>query len=442
MLEQLDGTAGPRLRRRGTIGESPYLVLDWCAGSAADIAAAEYRALPSDERRAALLSLAIAVLDVYARLHARGVVHGDIHPRNILVDRDNRVSLLDFALARQIGTDSTGVPRAGVPFYYEPELARALLDGLTPPPASEAGEQFALAALLYLLFTGEHYQDFQLEQHAFLSAIRDGSVLSFAARGIEPWPEAEAVLARALSKAPAERWPSISVFADSLRHLQTVAANGRAGASHAGRAGLSAASAIRARRRGAHVTRHIPHARGIRARRCVRRRTAGHAARTDGIGHARRRRSRLWALPSRARPRGCRDACAGGPVGIARGGGCGRAGCVCRRGARAHCCGLLRQHPVSHGRGRPLRPVLDRQCRGGSAVAGRIRGGVHPRITRSGARREPRHDAWPPGRGDRERAAARCVGTGARVLAAAPGRAWHGRDGGDRGRRHVAAGDA
>lgn len=226
VLEQLDGAVGPRLRTRGTIGESPYLVLDWCAGSAADMAAAEYRALPSDQRRTALLGLAIAILDVYTRLHGRGVVHGDIHPRNILVDRDNRIALLDFALATQTGTESASVPRAGVPFYYEPELARALLDRSSPPSASEAGEQFALAALLYLLFTGEHYQDFQLEQHAFLSAICDGSMLSFAARGIEPWPEAEAVLARALSKTPAGRYPSIAAFAASLRQILPVATSG------------------------------------------------------------------------------------------------------------------------------------------------------------------------------------------------------------------------
>ena len=226
VLEQLDGAVGPRLRRRGTIGESPYLAMDWCAGSAADVAAAEYRALPSHPRRVALLGLAIAVLDVYARLHARGVVHGDIHPRNILIDRDNTISLLDFALARRSGADDTGVPRAGVPFYYEPELARALLDRVSPPPAAEAGEQFALAALLYLLFTGEHYQDFQLEQHAFLSAICGGSMLSFAARGIEPWPEVEAALARALSKTPAGRYPSIAAFAASLRQILPVATSG------------------------------------------------------------------------------------------------------------------------------------------------------------------------------------------------------------------------
>jgi serine/threonine-protein kinase len=238
VLDQLDGAVGPRLRRRGTIGESPYLVLDWCAGSPVDVPAAEYRALPAGQRRAALLELGIAVLDVYARLHARGFVHGDIHPRNILVDRDNGIALLDFALAIRIGMDDAGVPRAGVPFYYEPELARALLDGVTPPPASGAGEQFALAALLYLLFTGEHYQDFQLDRQAFLSAICDGSMLSFAARGIEPWPEAEAALATALSKTPARRYPSIAAFAACLREIQTIASSGNADEKHAGHENL------------------------------------------------------------------------------------------------------------------------------------------------------------------------------------------------------------
>jgi serine/threonine-protein kinase len=219
VLDHLDGAVGPRVRSRGTIAGSPYLILDWCAGSPVDVVATEYRALPSGQRRAALLGLAIAVLDSYTRLHARGIVHGDIHPNNILADRDNHISLLDFALARRIATDGASVPRAGVPFYYEPELARALRGGEPLPPASEAGEQFALAALLYLLFTGEHYQDFQLEQQAFLSAICDGSMLSFGARGAEPWPEAEAILARALSKTPAARFPSIAAFAASLRQI-------------------------------------------------------------------------------------------------------------------------------------------------------------------------------------------------------------------------------
>jgi serine/threonine-protein kinase len=220
VLEHLDGSVSPRLRGRGTIGESPFLVLDWRAGSNIDSVAVELRTLPSDERRAALLRLGIALLDSYARLHAQGVVHGDIHTRNVLMDRDGRVTVLDFALARRIGTDGDDVPRAGVAFYFEPELADASLAGLAAPPATAAGEQFALAALLYVLFTGEHYQDFQLEQRAFLRAVREGAVLAFAARGVEPWPDVEETFARALSKAPGDRFPSVAAFAARLREIQ------------------------------------------------------------------------------------------------------------------------------------------------------------------------------------------------------------------------------
>jgi eukaryotic-like serine/threonine-protein kinase len=137
----------------------------------------------------------------------------------VLVDRDGRVTLLDFALARHVADTDRPVMRAGVAFYFEPELARVALAGLPDPRVTAAGEQFALAALLYLLLTGEQYQDFQLEQRAFLGAIRDGTPLTFAARGVEPWPEVEAILARALSKEPADRYPSVAAFAAALRQV-------------------------------------------------------------------------------------------------------------------------------------------------------------------------------------------------------------------------------
>ena len=221
VLERLGGGVAPRLRRRGMIGESPFLLLDWCMGSGIETVAAEWRALPHDARRASLLTLAIALLDAYDRLHAKGIVHGDVHPKNVLVDRDGRLTVLDFAFARRLDADDSDVRRAGVAFYFEPELAGALLDATDRPSVTESGEQYALAALLYLLFTGEHYQDFQLEQRAFLASVRDGPMLPFSARGIDPWPEVEATLARALSKAPTDRFPSIAAFADAMRQLDT-----------------------------------------------------------------------------------------------------------------------------------------------------------------------------------------------------------------------------
>ena len=220
VLAELNGVASPRLRARGEIAGSPYVVMDWCDGSGIEAVAAEMRALPRDGRRTALLDLAVALLNAYAQLHARGVVHADVHHRNVLADRDGRVTVLDFALARRTGGQDDHIPRAGVAFYFEPEFVKASLDGTPRPFATEAGEQYAVAALLYLLFTGEHYQDFKLERHAFRQQVLEGAALPFAARGVESWPEVESALAKALSKEAGDRYPSAEAFADRLKEIR------------------------------------------------------------------------------------------------------------------------------------------------------------------------------------------------------------------------------
>jgi eukaryotic-like serine/threonine-protein kinase len=232
ILEHLGEVTGPRLHARGVVGDSPFLVLDWCAGTDIETVAAELRAWPAPDRRRALLELACELAGTYARLHARGVVHGDVHPRNVLVDRHGRVSLLDFAIARRLAADDTAVPRAGVAFFFEPELARAIQAGGELPPATEAGEQYAIAALVYVLLTGVNYRDFPLEQKAFLQAVISDLPIPFADRGAAAWPEVEGVLARALSKEPGDRYASVAEFAAGLRDAAGHAPDGDGGATN------------------------------------------------------------------------------------------------------------------------------------------------------------------------------------------------------------------
>ncbi len=49
--------------------------------------------------RAGLLALCRSILAAYARLHERGVIHGDVHPRNVLVGPAGEVHLIDFGLS-------------------------------------------------------------------------------------------------------------------------------------------------------------------------------------------------------------------------------------------------------------------------------------------------------------------------------------------------------
>src|SRR5436305_5652891 len=217
VLRHLDGDGAPRLLAAGELdtlaGGRPWLAIEWIAGVDAETAARELRAAA----RADLLDLLRRIADVYVRLHARGVLHGDVHPHNLLVERSGAVRLLDFGYARWDGGPAALLPpRAGVVFYHEPEQAAALRSGTPLPAATPAGEQYAVAALLYQLAAGAHRRDYSLEKDEMLRQVAEEPPLPFSARGIEPWPRLEAVLARALGRAPEERFPSLADFAAAL----------------------------------------------------------------------------------------------------------------------------------------------------------------------------------------------------------------------------------
>jgi hypothetical protein len=209
----------PRLLGGGSWRDRRFLLLEWCAGIDAARAAGEARECGGEAGRAGLLTLCRAIAVAYARLHRQGVLHCDVHPRNVLVAAGGGVRLIDFGFASWRGAPA-GLPaagRGGVAFYFEPEYAVASLAGLPPPAASAAGEQYAVAALLYLLAAGAHYLDFSLEREAMLGQIAENAPRPFAERGAAAWPQLEEVLGRALAKAPEDRFASLDAFAGALQ---------------------------------------------------------------------------------------------------------------------------------------------------------------------------------------------------------------------------------
>jgi eukaryotic-like serine/threonine-protein kinase len=206
----------PRLLATGTWRERLYLVTEWFAGVDAESAAIEIRREGDPDSRQQLHALAGSILEAYTDLHEHGLLHGDIHPRNLLVDRNGVVKILDLGLAATLEKASR-TQRGGISFYYEPEFARATLADLPAPPATFAGEQYSLAAMLYVLLTGSHTQDFKLERVEMLSQIANGAMAPFAQRGIEAWPAVEEVLAKALSRDVSHRYPSTRDFLQAWR---------------------------------------------------------------------------------------------------------------------------------------------------------------------------------------------------------------------------------
>jgi serine/threonine protein kinase len=105
---------------------------------------------PSPEALARIRVVLAHLADGLTHLHAQGLVHRDLKPRNILVDRGGRPVILDFGLVSRSRGDRVGGGvgfRVGTPRYMAPE--QALGRAVTP-----ASDWYAIGVMLYEMLTG------------------------------------------------------------------------------------------------------------------------------------------------------------------------------------------------------------------------------------------------------------------------------------------------
>jgi tRNA A-37 threonylcarbamoyl transferase component Bud32 len=126
--------------------DRPWIVMELVEGKSLAEAIREDGVL--EPRRAAEVGLAI--LDVLRAAHREGILHRDVKPSNVLIDKhDGRVVLTDFGIAQVEGDPSitsTGM-LVGAPSYISPERAR----GHKPGPAADL---WSLGGLLYAAVEG------------------------------------------------------------------------------------------------------------------------------------------------------------------------------------------------------------------------------------------------------------------------------------------------
>ena len=189
-----------------TDGTYAYLVMEYVDGLnlAELLARVEDGVLTHDECAHVLRSVAAAL--TYA--HENGVLHLDIKPTNIMIDRQGTVKLADFGMATLASAAGYGGARGGTVGYMPPEQIQGLL-------VDERTDVFSLAVVTWQALTG---------RSPFASATPKGS-LDAIIRGPKPpiskldpdlAPEAEAALLHALSPTAAERTSSVRGFARGI----------------------------------------------------------------------------------------------------------------------------------------------------------------------------------------------------------------------------------
>jgi tRNA A-37 threonylcarbamoyl transferase component Bud32 len=190
-----------------------YLVMDLVDGRS-------LRQLLADGPVAPDRALAIVdeIADALDAAHARGVIHRDLKPDNIMIAGERRVHVLDFGLAKLVQPDGAIAPGTltgqgtwlGTPGYMAPEQWSA--DGAGP-----ASDRYALGVIAFELLAGvppfsAPSVPAMMEQH-FRAAVP-----AISAKGKVALPDAvDDVLRRALAKDPAARFPTARAMADALR---------------------------------------------------------------------------------------------------------------------------------------------------------------------------------------------------------------------------------
>lgn len=193
MLMSLDHPAIVRVLA-ASLELHPHYVMELFDGQTlAELLAREHR-LPLDRAGALLAPVARAL----SHAHAAGLVHRDVKPTNILIDRDGRVKLADFGIAKSFEMSAltpTG-EMLGTPDYMAPEQLTGERGGL-----DHRADVYALGVVLYQALTGR----LPVASDTPLALRLTAEPIPVSKAGVNLPPDVEAIVMQSISPRAADR---------------------------------------------------------------------------------------------------------------------------------------------------------------------------------------------------------------------------------------------
>ena len=191
----------------GEYGGRPFIVMEYLAGGSLE---ERIRKQGAQEPAQALEWLEQAALALDAA-HKHGVVHRDVKPANLLLDRNGDVHVVDFGIASAAGMDSLTMTGTvlGTAGYLSPEQAQG--DRATP-----ASDRYALAVVAFELLSGRRpFESDSLTAEAVAHVNEQVPSIAEICEGLPP--EVDPVFRRAMAKDPAARFETAAEFVAALR---------------------------------------------------------------------------------------------------------------------------------------------------------------------------------------------------------------------------------
>ncbi len=210
---EIDGV--PYLAMRFVDGPSVAQVIDERRGARGN--GARGTTGGSDSRGGDQVALVEKLARALHTAHGAGLVHRDVKPANVLIDRDGEPVLVDFGLARDVGSELSGLTRTGerlgTPAYMAPEQVAG-------GDVDRRADVYALGALLYECLTLRAPFASHAREDLYRQILSETpSDLRMHDRGISR--ELCVVVEKALQKRPGDRFATAEDLAEELRRIRT-----------------------------------------------------------------------------------------------------------------------------------------------------------------------------------------------------------------------------
>lgn len=207
----------PNVVRTIEVGEAGpgvhYLAIEWALGELLEKYAKQHAPLAPDEVGEIIGQIADAVYAV----HAAGIIHRDLKPDNIMYDPATRkAKLLDFGIAAQ--SDQAPEERLTRAGFFVGTLMYVAPEALSGQLVTSAADQYSLATIAYYLFSGCLPYVGKSQREMFSQLLSQPPIpLNSARKGCSVPAPVEAVIMKALSRNPSDRYPDVVSFATALR---------------------------------------------------------------------------------------------------------------------------------------------------------------------------------------------------------------------------------
>ena len=187
-------------------GDELYMVLEYVRGETLDELLARRGALPAEE----VIPVFCQILDGIDHAHAYGIIHRDIKPANMILTGTGILKVLDFGIARLLGTDR--MTRAGNIIGTLEYMAPEQVKGLETDARSDI---YALGMMLYEVLTGR--TPFETENEFEMMKLQTESLPPNPRSINSSIPQAvEDAIMRAIQKDPGDRFQTAGEFREFL----------------------------------------------------------------------------------------------------------------------------------------------------------------------------------------------------------------------------------